>query len=143
MNTQKQAMSKIAQIKREDKIELSEAQKLELATVAQIEKAAKAFDKVTDFLSKAEAKYYSIITQKGRIAKELNQFAKDFEGVGAPNNLSMMVQDVINKGKEIGVDMTQTPEIKYAMKQWDAYKEVQKELAKLSERAKQEAKNLL
>ena len=143
MNTQKnvnQRLSKLYTKQAESKQELS-SEKVELATIAQVNKAAKAFDKVFIF-DKAKAKYNSIIKQKAQIAKELNQFAKDFETVAAPNNLMIMINDVIRQGKELGVDMTKNADVKYAMMQWDAYKDTQKELGKLSAEAIQEAKKL-
>jgi hypothetical protein len=141
MNTQKNVNQRLAKLYTQDTKQELSSEKVELATIAQVQKAAKAFDKVFIF-DKAKAKYNSIIKQKSQIAKELNQFAKDFETVGAPNNLMIMVNDVIQQGKELGVDMTKNPDVKYAMMQWDAYKETQKELGKLSAEAIQEAKKL-
>jgi len=140
MNTQKNVLKRLAKVYKKQAEELS-TQKVELASIDQLAKAAKAFDKVLIF-DKAKTKYNSIIKQKSEIARELNQFAKDFSTVAAPNNLLSMINEIISQGKELGVDMNKNSDVKYAIGIWEAYKETQKDLAKLSSEAIAEAKNL-
>jgi hypothetical protein len=96
MNTQKQAMSKIAQIKKEDKVELSNErvdlsldQEVELArTWAKTAKSAigyyqKAYDNAVSQINKA--KQTLDLSQGEQTLRKVKQYKKDFEKAGLTN----------------------------------------------------------
>ena len=116
MNTQKQAMSKIAQIKRE---ELSEVQRVEFALVDDIkarvkqiisnqeiaEEVVKAANNVNTAIRKVvdDAKYYKKFKTIvfGNLKADANQLFKD-------------VQKLESDAKELGIDLKSIPEIDLA-----------------------------
>ena len=116
MNTQKQAMSKIAQIKRE---ELSEVQRVEFALVDDIkarvkqiisnqeiaEEVVKAANNVNTAIRKVvdDAKYYEKFKTIvfGNLKADANQLFKD-------------VQKLESDAKELGIDLKSIPEIDLA-----------------------------
>lgn len=139
MKTNKNAMSKIAQINKE---ELS-AQKVELSSLKELTSATKKVDKDLSQGRKAETRFNKLSQQAAQLSKEFRQYASEYSaGIGMSAPLVNIMNEFVRNGRELGVDVTKTNEYKDAEMTLGAHKEYVKEIQKLADEAELKAKQL-
>lgn len=125
-----------------EKVEL-ESQKVELADIntlkADIKKVASSLkegDKANDRLKKLQRDSKSL-------SQEFTKFSNDYkQGIGLPTNLYTSIKEIISKGKDLGIDLSNDRNVKEAELTMDAWEESRKEVIKFSQYAASMAKKL-
>ena len=105
MNTQKQAMSKIAQIQKEDKVELSEVHKIELTKINDLSNALESLYKKEDSVVRnilgLQSDLEKVGNQYDNLIKEINRIESNLKS-----------SDLGDYGVDIGIVLDQLDNIK-------------------------------
>lgn len=140
MNTQKQAMSKIAQINRE---ELS-SQRIELATT--MKDIIDSIDVLEKDLVAGRAFVKDFDTQVGLALKEasakISQYIKDAPFINSGERQEGRIREIVAQGKELGVDMSKNNDVQRLKMRISESKEMIKQVEKLKKAAESQLKKL-
>lgn len=144
MNTQKSVFKKLSAIEKvEDKVELSELQKVEFALVDELEKAV---DAIQDDSNKANkwAKDYDV--KVGNALKsartQIEAYIKKKPLVGTGKFAEGLIDNAIRQGKELGVDMSKNMSVKRLQNSLQSLESATKLIDKIESDAQEQAKKL-
>ena len=144
MNTQKSVFKKLSAIERvEDKVQLSELQKVEFALVDELEKAV---DAIQDDSNKANkwAKDYDV--KVGNALKsartQIEAYIKQKPLVGTGKFAEGLIDNAIRQGKELGVDMSKNMSVKRLQNSLQSLESATKLIDKVESDAQEQAKKL-
>jgi hypothetical protein len=144
MNTQKSVFNKISKIEKvEDKVELSELQRIEFALVDELEKAV---DAIQDDSNKANkwAKDYDVIVGNALKAARasIQGYIKKKPLVGTGKFAEGLIDNAIRQGKELGVDMSKNMSVKRLQNSLQSLESATKLIDKIESDAQEQAKKL-
>lgn len=130
MNTQKSVFNKISKIEREvesKEVELSEVEKIELASEAKAKELTKDFQRAESGMKEKKRILEGIVQEFEAIDKLRARARKEFDEAIEFSNLYLrgkdrynsIAGDIIKKANELGVDANNIPSLNELNKAWD------------------------
>jgi len=139
MNIQNRVFKKLAEV---EKVELS-VQKVELANINQLKNGIKKVEKDLKEGQKYENKYKKLLGEASDLSRKFSSLSNDGKmGIPLSVNLFTIIKDLESAGKELGVDMKNNSDVKFARTVMAAWKDWKDDVQKMSDKAALMAKKL-
>ena len=120
------------------------SQKVELSNLKKIQAETKKVDAILKEGDKAQQRFDKLKKDANILSKEFLAFSNDYkQGLALPVNLYGTIKELIAKGKELGIDLSQNQSVKFAELTMKAWEESRKEVMDLSKKAEAISKNII
>jgi len=129
-------------LKHINKEELS-TKKIELSNINKLNAGIKKVERDLKQGQKFENQYKKLTGEADDLARKFLAFSSDTTmGIGLSVNLNTIIKEIIAAGKELGVNMANNKDVKFAQNVMAAWAEWNKDTQKLSDKASAYAKKL-